>query len=96
MSHGIPHHREGFSRFLVQSPLVCYPPPPPAASYKSLGAGEGQGKEEADYRVPYGSYHQLYRLDGRLIAVCACVCCVCESGCRLYDLLSPTLLVSLD
>lgn len=53
----------------MQSPLVCYPPLPPAASPKSPGGGKGQDKEEADYRVPYGSYHQLYRLDGRLIAV---------------------------
>lgn len=71
MSLRVPIHREGFSRFLVQSPLVCYPPPPPAASHKSPGGGEGEIKEEASYRVPYGSYHQLYRLDGRLIAVCA-------------------------
>ncbi len=72
------HHREGFSRFLVQSPLVCHPPapPPPSPSPSSVDGGDAEA-EAADFQAPYGSYHQLYRLDGRLIAVCmSCMLCL--------------------
>lgn len=61
--------REGFSRFLVQSPLVCYPPPKETPPQPGAGQGGREEAEAADFQVPYGSYHQLYRLDGRLIAV---------------------------
>lgn len=61
-------NREGFRRFLVQSPLVCPPQSPHGNEPEQGGAGAAK-EEEADFQVPYGSYHQLYRLDGRLIAV---------------------------
>ncbi|KAL0070867.1 Arginyl-tRNA--protein transferase 1 [Marasmius tenuissimus] len=56
------HHdsstRSGFKRFLVESPLR--PEPIPYSSHHESGG-----------RLPtnYGSYHQLYRLDGKLIAM---------------------------
>jgi hypothetical protein len=35
-----------------------------------LVQGDGpQGDPEGEYKVEYGSYHQHYRLDGKLIAV---------------------------
>jgi arginine-tRNA-protein transferase len=57
---------EGFKRFLVHSPLVSSslpasrPRPPPSTPL---------APEDWDYLLPCGSYHQLYRLNGRLIAV---------------------------
>ena len=52
-------HREGFNRFLVQSPLVV----------NKSARKVDRDVAAADYQVPYGSYHQLYRLNGKLIAV---------------------------
>ena len=50
--------REQFNRFLVVSPLVVSRSP------------VDENDPDKSYKVPYGSYHQLYRLDGKLIAVC--------------------------
>jgi hypothetical protein len=52
--------RPGFKRFLVSTPL---------AIDESTGARTWAGDPDRDYKVPYGSYHQLYRIDGRLVAV---------------------------
>lgn len=76
-------NREGFARFLVQSPLVSHTPPPPV---------QQKGWEDADFQVPYGSYHQLYRLDGRLIAV-RCFCFGRHACGNMVD--RPSLLTSL-
>jgi len=48
--------RENFEGFLVETPLQMEPIPYPAAPPAHLPSH-------------YGSYHQLYRLDGRLIAM---------------------------
>ena len=55
--------REGFQRFLVHTPLV------PSGGVSSEGEGEDADPSTSQYKVPYGSYHQLYRLDGKLVAV---------------------------
>ena len=47
--------KEGFNRFLVQSPLVS--------------SSSSSSSSSSPYLVPYGSYHQLYRLNGKLVAV---------------------------
>ncbi|MBA2457366.1 MAG: hypothetical protein H0V43_00235, partial [Gemmatimonadales bacterium] len=68
---------QGYKRFLVKSPLQFVPPTDAQAAVGFPG---------------YGSFHQQYRLDGKLICVgvigkcecdtflrvCVCVCvCVC-------------------
>ena len=47
-----------FKRFLCLSPLIA----------RTLDV-KGASKEKTSEPVPYGSFHQQYRLDGRLIAV---------------------------
>jgi len=55
--HNKPEKRsESFQRFLVETPLQMEPIPYPTATPAHLPSH-------------YGSYHQLYRLDGRLIAM---------------------------
>lgn len=49
--------RDQFKRFLVVSPLITSP------------ITDDENDPDRSYKVPYGSYHQLYRLDGKLIAV---------------------------
>lgn len=55
--HHDPHNTpEDFKRFLVKSPLINEPIPYPASAPDHLPS-------------QYGSFHQMYRLDGELIAV---------------------------
>jgi arginine-tRNA-protein transferase len=62
--------REGFERFLVRGPLYNECAAGVALTERALPA-EWRGLVELDCApfVPYGAYHQHYRLDGQLIAV---------------------------
>eukprot|EP00814_Leptocylindrus_danicus_P006882 CAMPEP_0116039698 /NCGR_PEP_ID=MMETSP0321-20121206/23792_1 /TAXON_ID=163516 /ORGANISM="Leptocylindrus danicus var. danicus, Strain B650" /LENGTH=844 /DNA_ID=CAMNT_0003519119 /DNA_START=247 /DNA_END=2781 /DNA_ORIENTATION=+ len=61
--------RQSFERFLCESPL------PSSSSYssyssKTLTNSSFRTDDEGyDVRIPFGSYHQQYRIDGALIAV---------------------------
>lgn len=52
-----------FSRFLVQSPLIDR-----TSSQSSTSSAAAPGRS-ASGSLPYGSYHQLYRIDGQLVAL---------------------------
>jgi arginyl-tRNA---protein transferase len=54
---------KSFSRFLCESPLIRTAPVAP------VGSGTSLPVEKPLLKYEYGSYHQLYRLNGRLIAV---------------------------
>jgi len=56
-------NREQFKRFLVVSPLIV------SSSSSSSSSPVDDNDPNKSYKVPYGSYYQLYRLDGKLIAV---------------------------
>lgn len=56
--------RQGFKRFLVSSPLVVV-----SSSGVASTGGPQEEDPDRDCKVPYGSYHQLYRVDGQLVAV---------------------------
>lgn len=59
---------KGFCRFLVQSPLVASSPSSRTqGSSSSSGGGRSVGVSNSEQ--PLGTFHQLYRLDGNLIAV---------------------------
>ncbi|WIA11769.1 hypothetical protein OEZ85_011863 [Tetradesmus obliquus] len=65
-----------YRNFLVDTPLIPVPPPaaaaaaaapPPAAA--AAGAADGAAAAAAVPACGYGSFHQQYRLDGKLVAV---------------------------
>ena len=61
---------KGFTRFLVQSPLVASSSSSRTqGSSSSSGGGRGIGVGIRKSEQPLGTFHQLYRLDGKLIAV---------------------------
>ena len=53
---------DGFTRFLVTTPLHN-------GSSSSSGSNNGSSSSGSNSTYPIGSYHQLYRLDGTLVAV---------------------------
>ena len=59
---------EGFTRFLVTSPLK--PRPKQAAAKASNSSGDTSVNKRT---YPYGSYHQKHYIDDKLVAVGMCL-----------------------
>ncbi|KAF8071041.1 ATE1 [Scenedesmus sp. PABB004] len=57
-----------YRSFLVDTPLIPVPPPPPEAP-GGAGAEAGAAAGAGGPACGYGSFHQQYWLDGRLVAV---------------------------